>query len=336
MTRRARFARALIAAALVAAVALAGCAKPETAEQPTVPGIDPKEFTAAKIGVLPTEDSLPLWVAEQDNLFQRAGIPKVEIVMFQSAQERDAALASGAIDGFMGDLIAAANLEAAGTPVTVLTLMLGSDPSQGRFGIVASPKNGPKTLAEAAKSPIGTSSATIQEYVLEGLLDEAGIDPAKVKREEVKKVPVRFELLMNGKLKSAALPEPFLSLAEASGAKILAEDTSSKKNLSQTVLVMSDKFLTSEAAVNTADGILAAWDEAAGRIGANPEKFRALLIARAKLPEKIATSYKIQTYPAHGLPAQAEVDAILKWMKAKEYLKTNVSFEDLTLVTPPK
>jgi ABC-type nitrate/sulfonate/bicarbonate transport system substrate-binding protein len=68
------------------------------------------------IGTLPTEDMLPLWVAEEEGLFAEYGLDSVEIVTFQAAQERDAAFVAGEIDAFMGDIIAAAQLEAAGGP----------------------------------------------------------------------------------------------------------------------------------------------------------------------------------------------------------------------------
>ena len=112
-----------------------------------------------KIGTLPTEDSLPLWVAEDMGYFATEGLTDVEIVTFQSAQERDAAFASGAIDAYMGDIIAAANLEAGGTPNTIETIMLGADQSQGRFGVVVPPEERTcKSLTELAGVPVGTST----------------------------------------------------------------------------------------------------------------------------------------------------------------------------------
>ena len=65
-------------------------------------------------------------------------------------------------------------------------------------------------------------------------------------------MPVRFELLMNGQLEAAALPEPLLTLAESQGAKILRDDTTGE-NLSQTVLVFSDEYLAEPGGVETLD-----------------------------------------------------------------------------------
>ena len=328
MTRSTRTFAALLAALMIAAVALTGCS-------PAGPGTDaPHQGTplamTVRIGTLPTEDSLPLWVAEERGYFATQNLPKVEIVDFQSAQERDAAFASGAIDGFMGDIIAAANLTAAGKPNTIETIMLGADQSQGRFGIAVAPKSTVTALPQLANVPVGTSSATIQEYVLDGLMSEAGVATDSVKVESVNKVPVRFQLLMSGQLKAAALPEPFLSLAEQGGAKLVASDTSATANLSQTVLVFSNGFLAKEGGASTVASVLKAWDLGVNDINKSPDSVRALLVEKAKLPQSLATSYKINTYPTHQLPSQSDVEAVLAWMKAKGYLKADVTYGQLT------
>ncbi len=338
-------ARLLLVVALGAALSAVGCAEQAATPEPDklAPAADP---IPVKIGTLPTEDSLPLWVAEQEGLFTAAGLPSVEIVVFQSAQERDAALAARAIDGFMGDIIAAANLEAGGTPVTIATIMLGATQAQGRFGIVA-PKSwtdgtGADALARLANVPVGTSSATIQEYVLDGLMRQAGVSSDQVKVEEVKKVPVRFELLMQGKLKAAALPEPFLSLAVLQGAKLLADDTTAtpagfgNENLSQTILLFSDTFLSKTGGVESEVAIKEAWDEAVALINKDPNAYRALLVEKARLPEPLKDSYQVNTYPTAQLPTEAQVQAVTDWMKQRGYLKQDVTYTDLTVVMPAK
>lgn len=280
-----------------------------------------------RIGTLPTEDALPLWAAEDRGFFARAGL-RAEIVTLPSAQERDAAFVSRALDAFMGDLLAAAALESGGIPVSVVTVMLGSTPAEGRFGIVAAPDSPARELRDLVGSKVGTSSGTIQEYVLEGLLRAAGVEPGKVGVEEVKKVPVRFQLLMQGQLPAAALPEPLLSLAEVQGAKLLADDTSGA-NLSQTVLVVSDAFLASPDGPEVVRRLLGVWDQGAAAVNAEPNAWRSTLVEKARLPEPLRASYQVNLYPPHQLPARAEVEAVLAWMGGKGLLRNPVTYGDL-------
>lgn len=290
------------------------------------------ELAPVRIGTLPTEDALPLWVAQDEGLFEQAGL-EVEIITFQAAAERDAAFTAGEIDGFMGDILAAAALEAGGTSVTIATVMLGADETQGRFGIVAAPDSAYQDLTALAGVPVGTSSGTIQEYVLDGLMLAAGVPADQILTEEVKKVPVRFELLMNGQLEAAALPEPFLTLAEEQGAKLLADDTQGE-NLSQTVLVFADSYLAAPGGIEAMTELLDVWDSGAVIVNDDPEAWRELLVEQARLPEPIKDIYAIQTYPGHTLPSAEQVGAVLDWMTAKGLLDKALTYEDLVLVTP--
>jgi NitT/TauT family transport system substrate-binding protein len=285
------------------------------------------------IGTLPTEDMLPLWVAEEEGLFAEYGLDSVEIVTFQAAQERDAAFVAGEIDAFMGDIIAAAQLEAAGTPVTIATVMLGATPAEGRFGIVAAPDSGYADIAALAGVPVGTSQNTIQEYVLDGLMRQAGVSADDVVVEAVPKVPVRYDLLMQGQLKAAALPEPLLSLAEFEGATLLADDTTGE-NLSQTVLVFSDEYLSEIGGVDTMSALLKVWDAGVEIVNADPDAWRDLLVEQARLPEPIKDTYRINQYPTAQIPTTEQVDAVLDWMRDKGTLQSALTYEDLVLVTP--
>jgi NitT/TauT family transport system substrate-binding protein len=184
-------------------------------------------------------------------------------------------------------------------------------------------------MAQLAGIPVGVSSATIQEYVLDKLMAEAGVAPADIKKEEVKKVPVRFELLMAGKLKAAALPEPFLTLAEQGGARVVGDDTKSTSNISQTILGVSAKFAGTPEGAATVKALLKAWDAAVAEINANPDAFRQTLVDKARLPAPLAKTYKVNEYPVAAPPTVSEVQTVLDWMKAKGYLKVEMTPQDL-------
>lgn len=322
---------ALVLAVALLLASLAGCApkaaSTTSAEATTTP--KPLEPAEIRLGNLPTEDILPLWVAQKEGLFEKNGI-KVTIVPFQSAQERDAAYAANAIDGFMGDMIATSELTNAGYKTRIASLCLGSTPAEGRFAILARPNSSadkPKDLAGVA---IGTSSGTIQEYVLDKLMEQGGVAADQVKKEEVKKVPVRFQLLMNNELKAAALPEPFVSLAIKQGAHLVAADTQGQ-NISQTVLSFSQNYLAKPEGAEAVKRLLVAWDEGAKLVNAKPNAYRDLLVEKARLPKPVASSYAIQRYPMHQLPQQPEVDAVLAWMTSKSLLGSGstLAYSDL-------
>lgn len=121
-----------------------------------------KEEDTLKIGLLPNEEVLPFYVAIEEGLYQKHGVD-VEVVHFQSAAERDAALQAGAVDGVEGDLLAVAMIRQGGTPVKAVSLAMGATPQEGRFALLAAP--GTITDAEELNGKrLAISKNTIIEY----------------------------------------------------------------------------------------------------------------------------------------------------------------------------
>ncbi len=339
---RARRLVPVIATALVALFALAalgGCTS-QSGTTGTTTGTAASTGTAGtankpipiKIGVLPNEDSLPLFVAQQAGIFEKAGLG-VTLVPFPSAAERDAALQAGSIDAASADIIAAALLTSRGFPVKIVTLELGATPQQGRFGILASKASGVTTLDGLARSggALAQSSGTLATYAADRLIVAAGVDPKTIKREEIKKLPVRYQLLSQGKVASAVLPEPFFSLGVKDGMKVLADDSKGPANISQTILMVSDKFLAQPGGQETVTALLGAWDQAVAAIDVKPDAYRALLVKQARLPQPIATTYQINQYPTAQLPTREQVDNVLKWMADNKLLgPTPVTYATIT------
>lgn len=287
-----------------------------------------------RIGTMPTEDILPMWVAEQEGLFEKAGI-NAEIVVFDSAQSLSAALTAGEVDIAMTDTMRAVKLCESGTDLTLEWITLGATPEQGRFGVLTSADSGITSLADLANGTkgVGLAANTVPEYVFEQLCVQQDIDPASIPVSEVASLPDRYGLVAAGQLDAAALPASMLALGEASGMVLLADDTTGE-NVSQSVMVVRDAYNTGEGA-KTLDVVRAVWDEAANLINADSERYRTLLIEKANLNEQVAATYPISEYPmartANGDPAYppAElIEPVLSWMSAKGYVTKNVSYDE--------
>jgi NitT/TauT family transport system substrate-binding protein len=278
-----------------------------------------------RLGTLPVEDSLPIYVAEQKGLFEKENL-NVKIITFNSAHERDAAFQTGKIDGFMGDVLIAASMQNSGLPVSIVSVILGATPREGRFAILASPTSGISSVNQLRGVRIAISRNTIIEYVTDSLLQEAGIKPASVKKIEVKKIPVRLEMLLNNQVEAATLPDPLAALAEFKGAKVILDDTRGL-NYSQTVLIFRDSFLKAKRV--PVKHLLRALDKAAKLINKEPEKFRGLLVKKGRLPEPIAESYKISRYPEPQLPTRRDVERVLNWLKKRKLIKPDLSYEKI-------
>lgn len=277
------------------------------------------------IGTMPTEDILPMWVAEKEGMFEEAGI-KAHVEVFQSAQELSVALTSGEVDFAMTDVQVATSLVAGGTPVTLEWVTLGASADQGRFGIMTAASTGYTKLSDLAGIPVGVGSNTVPEYVFDKLMEAAGVPANQIVSEEIKKLPVRYEMMTSGQVAAAALPASMLALGEATGCVLIADDTSGV-NISQSVVVARDEYTITDEGKDALAAVKSAWNNAAIEINNDPESYRALLVEKASLPDDIADTYPIQTYPEAEYPTAAMVNPVLEWMTAKGYLKQAVTYD---------
>lgn len=307
---------ALAALALgIAASPLAGCgAKAPQAASGSI-----------RVGYVPSEDCLTLWVAERDGIAKEAGLA-LTLTAFATAEERDAALAQGNVDAVAGDVVSAARMRVAGQPVRIATVLLGASPEQGRYGIAVKPKSGTTSLVQLAGKPVATSRGTLEHYVAESLLLFEGLGPVEIKTKAVKDPQARLDALVAGEHDAAVLPGPQLALAEKRGAKVIADDTHDV-NFSQGVLVVSERFLDTTDGVKATRKLLEVLGTAAKAVDAAPESFRPLLVERLPLLEPVRNTYVVSAYPQPGLPVREDVEMVLDWMTRAELQKGDLVYE---------
>ncbi|MCX8118331.1 MAG: MetQ/NlpA family ABC transporter substrate-binding protein [Desulfobacterota bacterium] len=278
------------------------------------------EASPIRIGVLPIVESLPFFVAQEKGLFQASGV-KVEIVSFASALERDSALQAGSIHGAIQDLLGMCLFKSRDLPYRIVTNITLPTSKKDLFVVLASPGSGLKTIEDLRGNEIGLSSYTVAEYVTDSLLGQRGVRIDEVKKVEVKKIPLRFQMLMEGKLKAATLPEPLASLALFQGARKLGGDYGLKGT--QVVLVFQDPLIRSERELLVRFG--KAYAQAVRMINEDPLRWRELLVEKGRLPAPIKEIYEMNPFSEISLPQPDEIQAVRTWMEGKGLDTSKVS-----------
>lgn len=282
------------------------------------------EAASIRIGVLPIVESLPFLVAQERGLFHSSGL-KVEIVSFASALERDSAIQSGAIHGAIHDILGISLLRSKDIPFTIVTNMTVPTSKKDLFVLLASPGSGMKGIEELRGNEIGLSSHTIAEYVTDSLLSLKGLKIDEVKKVEVKKIPLRFQMLMESKVKAATLPEPLASLAIFQGAKKLGGDYGLKGT--QVVLVFQESFIRAESETMIRFG--KAYWQAVRMINEDPQRWRELLVEKGRLPSPIKNIYTLNPFSDIQIPRPEEIQAVKAWMEGKGFETSKITYSSL-------
>jgi len=305
----------VLAISILAVLLISGCSQDASSENKDV----------LKVGILPNEEVLPLYVAQEEGFFKKYGID-VEIVNFQSAAERDAAIQAGAVDGVEGDLLAVALIRQGGTPVKAVSLAMGATPEEGRFAMLAAPGT-IENVSDLKGKKLAISKNTIIEYVADQMLLANGIKPDEVQKVNIAKMPLRAEMLLQGEVTAAVLADPLAVHAELKGAKVLVDDTKMSENISQSVYFFRDDVIKNKK--SAIRKFLQAYGEGAEAVAKNPEKYRDLFIEKVNIPVELQSSYPVPTFSPLELPTEKDTQRVIEWLRDNKLLTEEYSYTDI-------
>lgn len=283
------------------------------------------EKQALKMAVLPVLDILPFHVAEQNGLFQREGV-NVELIPVKSAQERDTLMQTGQVDGMLTDLLSPVLFNQHEAQILVVRTARRVYPGSPLFSILARPGSEIQSPKELAGVEIGVSQNTVIEYITDRMLEHAGLTPEQIVFQEVSAIPVRFELLVNGELPAANLPDPLASGAVAAGAVLVVDDTSVPEH-SQSILAFSVETL--ETRPETVRRFLVGWEMAVKELNGNPEKYNGLLIEEGRIPESVQGSFQMPPFPEASVPTPEQLADVVRWSIEKGLIEEQIPYEQM-------
>jgi NitT/TauT family transport system substrate-binding protein len=218
-TRRAALGLALTVAA---ATALTGCsALGSDSSTPSSSG-GGLEKTKIKVAILPTVDTVPLWLAQEGGYFKAEGL-EVEAVTAASGQAAMTKAISGeadiAISSYMPFFVAkstgAADLQFVSDATSV---------SSKSVAIVTVPNSPVKTINDLGGKRIAmTAKNTASDLLAKSQMKDHGVDIDKVNWVQMP-FPNVAAALQQGQVDAALLPEPFISQAAKTAGAIPVAD----------------------------------------------------------------------------------------------------------------
>lgn len=270
------------------------------------------------IGVLSDVNSIPFIVAEEKGLYEAEGA-EVEVKLFMSAVERDAAFQAGEIDGCMSDIMAAALAIQNGFDVKITSV------TDGDYVLLASDSSSIHTVQDFKNVEIGMSTNTIIEYAVDSILASEGLKPDEIKKISIPKMPVRMEMLENGTLKGACIPQPLAAVAESKGARVIA--TAKQAGLAPSVMVFNTASIIGNE--NEFKKMYRAYNKAVDMLNRDPEVLDETIIDKAKFPAEVKDVIKLPQYGEASPPDKKDVENVLKWMKEKGLLIIDFKYEEM-------
>ncbi len=282
------------------------------------------EPATLRIGVLPILDALPMFVAEEQGMFDKEGV-HVEFIAAASAAERDQLLQAGEVDVVITDLVALALYNREVVRVVAVRYAMTPTSNSAQFRVMAADQSGISEPEDLAGVPIGLSEGTVIEYVTDRMLAAEGLSPAEIETLAVPKIPERMALLRSGELDAATLPEPLASLVMQDGAVVVVDDTQ-HPHTSCSVYAFRKEVL--DAHPEAVGGFLRAVSQASRSINRDKTRWSQLLAERDLVPKPLMGSYELPDYPGDQTPGETQfIDAAL-WLLETDRLSVGPSYRD--------
>lgn len=280
-----------------------------------------------KVGVLRTKDSIPLYVAETERIFEKYGID-VELIEFGSASEQAKAMEAGAIDSMMTDMIVQCLLEKAGKEVRTIRTALGVHAREGKFLVVSAPDSELHEAKGLEGARVAISEGTMMEYLVDSYCIELGINIDKVKKVNIPSLSLRYEMLMEGEgVDCAILPDPLGDDAVLNGAKCMIDDSQLKNNYSVTVIAVSKELIDKHREMT--EKFTSAYDEAVDMMNVSPNDYKELIFDVANVPKDMRDMYDVEKYPKNSVPSGKDVESVVEWMRNKELIEDKYAYEEI-------
>jgi NitT/TauT family transport system substrate-binding protein len=305
--------RAIALLSVVSAVLLTACAG--QADQGKV---------NLRLALLPILDGMPIYVAEEQGLFEARGV-EVTFIPVSSAAERDQLIQAGQADGMINEVVSTLFYNRDETQIQIVRFARLPTSDYPHFRILAARDSEVESVDDLKGVGIGISEGTVIEYLTDRLLEAEGFSEEDINTVSVPRIDVRLSLLESGELTAAMLPDPLSSLAIQNGARVIVDDTRHPE-FSHSVISFRKSVIDDNP--EAIKGFLAAVEQAVVAINQDPARWTDLLVDRQLVPPPVLGSYTIPQFPLASVPDRALFEDVQAWTLEKGLTDREIPYAD--------
>ncbi len=259
-------------------------------------------------GVMSSMDYLPLAVAKAKGYFEEEGVT-VHLQKFFSANDRDAAIQSGNLDGSIIDYTGGTIQKAGGVD------LLFTSQCDGTFELIAGKHTGITSISELKGKSFAVARNTVIDFCTDMVLKNAGIKQNEVSKMEINKIPLRLEMLRNEKIDLTVLPDHFATMAKA-------DENQAITSMKEMGYHVTGIVFTKSAIENKKEAIQAfyrAYNRAIGDLQQLPlVNFKNILVEEIGFPKALAEQVQLPDYQLAKLPESKDMEAVGAWLKERQ------------------
>lgn len=286
--------RGLVILQLAFVLLVFGCGKqPERANRQT------ETSEPVRVAYLPIIPDLPLFVAQEQGLFQKHGLSPTLSKIAGSGNQVVETLSRGDADfGYLAySTVLEAEQQALGTFV-VLQHNVDAKEYPSLYALVAAPNSGIRSVSDLKGKTIGTFPGAAMLILTKLMLAADGLDPGKDVRIIQLAPPAQVAALKTGQVAALLALEPIGALAVNAGAGEYVDRWPLTPRVAKTIPTGGSVVMkkTLESRQEYVKKITAAIDEAIDYIRAHPDTATVCYVKYCDVPEAVAKDLPILHY----------------------------------------
>ncbi len=273
-----------------------------------------KEFredsAALKIAVLPTLDCLPLYVAEECELFDTA--VDIRLKQYTAQMDCDTALIRHRVEGAISDLVRSERMIAEGTPLTYLA-------ATDAYWLLIGNRNQRITdLKHLDDKMVAMTRYSVTDMLTDMAVDSAKLKSERVFRIQVNDVNVRSDMLENNIMDALVVTEPGATQALLKKHHVLLD--SRRLDLRMGVLAMRSEVMDETNRKSQIDALLKGYNSACDSLNKYGLKhYKSVIYKYYKVSDQVFMSLPdTLKYTRASALREADVEKARKWLSTRK------------------
>lgn len=253
-----------------------------------------------KIGYLPTLESLPLLIAEQEGYFDTA---KVKLLCYNAALDLDTAIQRNRVQLITSDICRTILLNAKDNDIKII------GKTQNPYQLITAKNQRIRKSKDLESRLIAIARHEITDYLLDKMLEHEQMDVDGVNRPQINSLPLRKQMMEYEELDATLLPEPFATACMLNGDRVLLSNNDVDAELS--CLVINKQAISDF--LDQMNIVAHAYNQAVGFLKENKPD----LTAFYDIPKEVADTISLPEYQILSLPREKDVENCLKWLQGR-------------------
>ena len=264
------------------------------------------DSAALKVGVTPTLDCMPVFLAKEHHLFDTLGVD-IRPKLFTAHLDIQDRLEKGKLEAGFTDLVRAERMMKRGTPLYYVTA------TNTYWQFITNRKSRIKELRQLTDKMVAMTNHSVTDMLAQMCVDSVKLKQTDVFRVPINDVYVRLSMLQNNEMDAMLMTEPQATTARLYKNPVLMDTR--KIDLRMGAIVMRERVMSDQNRKKQLDAFVKAYNMACDSLNMNGwERYKDIMMKYIQMDEKTYQALPKLKFEHAQTPRQKDID------RAKRFL----------------